>query len=264
MKKNSILNLTKSVWDYSPGETESHMSFINLENFLVMVDTGMDPQKTKILREFAEEKTGKKFRYLIITHHHGDHTFGTKIFKDCDIISSKSTMEILSEKIQGVYKDKEIVLPNITFEGKYKIKDGSREIIIRETNGHTRGSSFVYLPEESVIITGDILFANMFPFAGDPSVDPYQWIEAFQKIIDLKPKIVIPGHGHISSISEVVKGQKLIENMLKYIEDKIEQNKTIDEIKNSNDLPEFTKDAYPEWVDKTIKVFYERIKEKRS
>ena len=95
------------------------MSFIELDTFLIMVDTGMDPAKTKIMREFAETKTGKNFKYVLITHHHGDHTFGTNIFKDCDIISSKSAKKILEKKVQGDYKDKEIVLPNITFEGEY-------------------------------------------------------------------------------------------------------------------------------------------------
>ncbi|MCE7743421.1 MAG: MBL fold metallo-hydrolase, partial [Candidatus Heimdallarchaeota archaeon] len=218
MKIKNILHLTNSVWDYSPGETSSHMSFIELESFLIMVDTGMDPDKAKLMREFAEEQTGKRFKFVLITHHHGDHTFGTKMFKDCDIISSKSTKEILSMKIQGDYKDKEIVLPNIIFEGEYKIEDGSRIVRFIETNGHTQGSSFVYIPDENTILTGDLLFAKMFPFAGDPSVNPYLWVEAFQQMIDLKPNIVIPGHGPISSVVELKEGQKLIKEMLEYIE----------------------------------------------
>ncbi len=261
MKTKDIMRFVPSVWDYSPGETSSHMSFINLETFLVMVDTGMDPKKTKKMREFAEKETGKQFKYVLITHHHGDHTFGTKVFSDCDIVSSRSTHDILEQKVQGDYRDKEIVLPNITFEGEYKIKDGFREIRFIETHGHTQGSSFVYLPDEHVIITGDLLFADMFPFAGDPSVNPYLWVEAFQKMIELKPNLVIPGHGPISSVKELIEGQKLVKDMLEYVEAKVAKNYSIQEIKDSTDLPDFCAEAFNGWVDRTIEAFYKVVKE---
>ena len=264
MKTNNILRLVPSVWDYSPGETESHMSFINLETFLIMIDTGMDPQKAKKMKEFAEAETGKKFKYVLITHHHGDHTFGTKAFSDCDIVSSKSTREILEEKIKGDYKDKEIILPNITFEGEYKIKDGFREVRFIETHGHTKGSSFVHLPDENVIISGDLLFADMFPFAGDPTVNPYLWIEAFQKMIDLQPNLIIPGHGPIGSIKELKDGQSLIKNMLEFIEKKVEQNCSLTDILVTKDKPDFCNEASGRWLNMTIEAFYKVIKEKKA
>ncbi|MHA1199510.1 MAG: MBL fold metallo-hydrolase [Candidatus Heimdallarchaeaceae archaeon] len=264
MKKKDILKLSPSVWDYAPGETSSHMSFIELETFLVMVDTGMDPGKTKIMREFAEEKTGKKFKYVLITHHHGDHTFGTKIFEDCDIVASRSTKHILGKTVEGDYKDKEIILPNVTFVGEYEIVDKTRKIRFIETHGHTQGSSFVYVPDEGVILTGDLLFADMFPFAGDPSVNPYLWIEAFQRMIDLNPNLVIPGHGDIGSIKELKEGQSLIKEMLKFIEGKFEQNCSVKEIKHSDDLPDFAKEASKRWLEMTIEAFYKVIEEKNG
>jgi len=264
MKTKDILKLSPSVWDYSPSETSSHMSFIELESYLVMVDTGIDPEKTKIVRDFAEKETGKKFRYVIITHHHGDHTFGMKVFQDCEIIMSKATKEILEMKVLGDYKDKEIILPEKTFEREYEIKDGDKLIKIVETHGHTQGSSFVYLPFESVLLTGDLLFADMFPYAADPSVNPYLWVEAFQKMIDLKPNLVIPGHGHIGSVNELKTGQNLIKEMLEFVERKVDQNQSFTEILVAKDKPDSCEDASARWLNMTIEAFYKVVKEKKK
>jgi len=262
MKEKSIIKFTDSVWDYTPSETSSHTSFIKLDKHLVMVDTGMDPTTTKKIRDFAESETGLKFKYVIITHYHGDHTFGTKVFKDCDIISTRSTKKILEQEIKGNYKDKEIILPNITFDGQYEIKSEFKTIRIIETHGHTQGSAFVHIPEENVILTGDLLFADMFPFAGDETVNPYLWVDAFQKMIDLNPNIVIPGHGHIGSIKNLQNGQKLISEMIEIVEKLFKEGLTKDEVLKYENLPEFTKSANQRWLKMTIEAFYNVVEEK--
>ncbi|OLS28993.1 MAG: Beta-lactamase 2 precursor [Candidatus Heimdallarchaeota archaeon AB_125] len=264
MKKKNIIKFTDSVWDHATSDTSSHTSFIKMDKFLIMVDTGMEPSTTKEIREFAEKETGMKFKYVIITHHHGDHTFGTNVFKDCDIISTRSTKKILEQKVAGDYKDKNIILPNVTFDVEYEIKDDFKTVKIIETHGHTQGSAFVYIPQESILLTGDLLFADMFPFAGDPSVNPYLWVDAFQKMIDLKPNIVIPGHGHIGSTAELIEGKKKISEMINVIEQLYKQGVAKKEILDSELLPDFTKNAYAGWLGRTIEAFYKIVEEKEK
>ena len=264
MTKIDPLKLTESIWDYAPSEKSSHISFIDFDSYLVMVDTGMDFDKTKEFRKFAEKTTDRSFKQVIITHYHGDHTFGTNVFKDCEIISTQATRDLLAKKVEGDYKDKNIFLPNKTFSGEYELKEGNKTIKIIETNGHTKGSAFVYLPEEGAILTGDLLFADMFPFAGDPSVNPYEWIDALQKMIDLKPNIVIPGHGNISSVVELKSQKELLVNLVIIIEDMMSQKLSIQEIKKSPRLPKFAQDVDERWFDMTIDRFYAVIKEKEE
>jgi cyclase len=227
-----------------------------------MVDTGMDVEKTKEFRKFAEKTTDRIFQKVIITHYHGDHTFGTNVFKDCEIISTQTTRDLLAQEVEGDYKDKNIILPNKTFSGEYELKEGNKTIKIIETNGHTKGSAFVYLPEEGAILTGDLLFADMFPFAGDHTVNPYEWIDALQIMIDLKPNIVIPGHGHISSITELESQKEVLVNLVKIIEDMMTQKLSVQEIKKSPRLPKYDHDINERWFNMTIDRFYAIIKEK--
>jgi glyoxylase-like metal-dependent hydrolase (beta-lactamase superfamily II) len=262
MNKKNIIKFTDSVWDYTPSETSSHISFIKMDKFLVMVDTGYDESTAKEIRDFAEAETGLKFKYVIITHYHGDHTFGTSAFKDCDIISTRSTRKILEKKVEVDYKDKNIIIPNVTFDVEYEIKDDFKTIKIIETHGHTQGSSFVYIPQESILLTGDLLFADMFPFAGDPSVNPYLWVDAFQKMIDLKPNIVIPGHGHIGSVKNLQDGQELIKEMITTIENLYKEGLSKNQILKSDKLPAFTKDANQRWLKMTVEAFHKIVEEK--
>ncbi len=262
MKRKNIIKFTDSVWDYSETETSSHISFIKMDKFLVLVDTGYDETTAKEIRDYAETETGFKFKYVIITHYHGDHTFGTNVFKDCDIISTRSTKKILEKKVEKDYKDKNIILPNVTFDVEYEIKDDFKTIKIIETHGHTQGSAFVYIPQESILLTGDLLFADMFPFAGDPSVNPYLWVDAFQKMIDLKPNIVIPGHGHIGSVKDIKEGQELIKEMIQTIENLYEKGISKDQILKYDKLPAFTKEANQRWLKMTIDSFYRIVEEK--
>ena len=264
MTKINPLRLTESIWDYAPSEKSSHISFIDFDSYLVMVDTGIDVDKTREFRKFAEKTTERNFQHVIITHYHGDHTFGTNVFKDCEIISTQVTRDILAQKVEDDYKDKDIILPNKTFSGEYELKEGNRTIKIIETNGHTRGSAFVYLPEEGAILTGDLLFADMFPFAGDPTVNPYEWIDALQKMIDLKPNIVIPGHGNISSVVELKSQKEMLVNLVKIIEDMMTQKLSVQEIKKSPRLPKYDHDVNERWFNMTIDRFHAVIKENRK
>ena len=104
----------------------------------------------------------------------------------------------------------------------------------------------------------------MFPFAGDPSVNPYLWIEAFQKMIDLKPNLVIPGHGPIGSVKELVEGQELVREMLEYIEKKIEEGCSFTEILVAKDKPDFCNEATARWLKMTIEAFYKVVKENKK
>ena len=102
----------------------------------------------------------------------------------------------------------------------------------------------------------------MFPFAGDPTVNPYLWIDAFKKMIDLKPNIVIPGHGHIGSVNDLKKGQHKIEEMINAVE-KMYRQKVSKNYKNGSDfLPDFAQDASKQWLSMTIEAFMRIVEEK--
>lgn len=71
-------------------------SIIDLGEFTVVVDTFSLPVAAGLLRETAEQLTGKPVKYIVNTHYHGDRHYGNMEFADCVIISSELTREVLT------------------------------------------------------------------------------------------------------------------------------------------------------------------------
>lgn len=76
---------------------------------------------------------------------------------------------------------------------------------------HTRGDVLAWAPSAQVVFTGDILFIEDHPvvWAG-----PFgNWLEALDKIEQLEPEVVVPGHGSVTDL----RGVRATRDYLKYV-----------------------------------------------
>src|SRR5215467_13173870 len=83
--------------------------------------------------------------------------------------------------------------PNFTFGESATIWLGKREIRLFHAQAITSGDTYLYLPKEKILVTGDIL-VRPIPFAVGGTF-PTDWIATLQKLIALDANMVIPGHG---------------------------------------------------------------------
>jgi cyclase len=83
--------------------------------------------------------------------------------------------------------------PNVTFSDSMTILMGGREIQVLHAHAITTGDTYLYLPKEKVLITGDILLSP-YPFAIGGTY-PAEWLKTLEKFAGLEPKVIIPGHG---------------------------------------------------------------------
>nr|BCX00732.1 MAG: MBL fold metallo-hydrolase [Bacteroidota bacterium] len=89
----------------------------------------------------------------------------------------------------------EITLPDLTFERSLRLWLGDRQIdVLYFGEGHTQGDVFVYLPQEQVLITGDMLVGGL-PFMRDAS--PLAWASTLEQVGRLPIRTIIPGHGDV-------------------------------------------------------------------
>ncbi len=85
------------------------------------------------------------------------------------------------------------VLPNQTYTDKLTLKLGEREVqVLHHDRAVTPGDTFLYLPKEKIVITGDLL-VNPVSFA--LSSYPSGWIKTLELIDALDASIIVPGHG---------------------------------------------------------------------
>lgn len=273
-----IEQVSNAIWAHTKGKTRGNVACIQLKDGLVMVDSGMDPVTIRKFRGKMENRTNTAFEYLVITHSHPDHVFGNQVFEDCEIISSQGVYDIMEEKKASDWKKEKllkevegpelkekwtnlrIVLPTKTFQNEYTIQDG-KIVRIVETQGHTKGSAYLYIPDEETIIAGDLLFAHSYPYGGDPTADIYAWVQALEELIDLEAKKVVPGHGPVTTRNELKVHREYLQTVIKRMEEAITNGMKKKEIE-THEWPDFPYEVDPDRHKSLLKRTYKKAKEK--
>ena len=94
--------------------------------------------------------------------------------------------------------------PNVTFSGSMTLMLGSREIQLLHAQAITPGDTYLYLPKEKILITGDILLSP-YPFAIGGTY-PAEWLATLEKFAALVPSVIIPGHGDAETNTDFLRG----------------------------------------------------------
>ena len=89
------------------------------------------------------------------------------------------------------------VLPTRTVDSKLTLTRGKRTIdILHLGRGHTAADLVVHLPQEGIVATGDLVVFPIPLVGGDQSFVS-EWSGTLEKVIALKPAIIVPGHGPV-------------------------------------------------------------------
>jgi glyoxylase-like metal-dependent hydrolase (beta-lactamase superfamily II) len=269
--------ISQRVYANTEGKTGGNVGIIVLDDFVVAVDSQY-PVSGAEFRRSISEVTSKPVKYLLLTHYHQDHVFGSWAFKDCKIVGQSLLKERIEENLRTVWsKDNlpnflnersdiaplleglEVVLPNVTFEDRFKVED----IEMIHTGGHTSCSSIVYVPGDKVLFAGDLLFVERFPWGGDPTADPDKWIEGFKKIMKMDVKVVVPGHGPLSGKGEVRKQLDWFTAVRSKMKEMISKGASMEEVVGYSGYPSFYEPDRPDLRPSTLEHWY-RIWSKQS
>ena len=188
------------------------------ERAALVVDTGMGPRNGVMVRDAARELAGDRPLFLTLTHFHPEHGFGAQAFLEAAIVYNREQRDefrqkgrpyldmfrgfggTVAEQLEGV----EFVGPHVVYDGAADLDLGGRVVQLRTWGtAHTRGDQTVYLPDERVLFTGDLVENRFFPILPffpphDTDVDGGKWIGVLDELERLAPGIVVPGPGEIS------------------------------------------------------------------
>jgi cyclase len=108
--------------------------------------------------------------------------------------------------------------PNVTFAGSMTILLGGREIQLLHANAITTGDTYLYLPKEKVLVTGDILLSP-YPFAIGGTY-PEEWLKTLQKFAAMEPAVILPGHGNAEMNTDFLRGNvDLFQSVMQQVKD---------------------------------------------
>jgi cyclase len=206
-------------------ELRSNAGAVALDSFIVAIDPTMKPPAARAFRQKLERQFGLPVKFLLLTHCHADHVFGAAPFKETCIIGSvelaanilrRKEAEWTPEAIERWKQDNpaeaadwfdevEILIPTLGFRDRLEIRDGGQVVDLVHAGGHTSCSTYAYVPHEKVLFAGDLMFAESFPYAGDPTCDPDRWMDVFRDFLSLDFEKLVPGHGPVVGKDEVEK-----------------------------------------------------------
>jgi cyclase len=95
--------------------------------------------------------------------------------------------------VQAEFKTLTDKTPNLTFDSELTINLGSREVQIKHPGrGNTAGDAIVYLPQEKILIAGDLIVHPVpYMFGGYPS----EFVKTLQNLSRMDFQTIVPGHG---------------------------------------------------------------------
>lgn len=198
----------------------------------LLVDTLFDLKCTgeMLARMRDAVPAAERIGVLVNTHADGDHTFGNQLVEGARIIGTEGTVsdfdrfdpkmlvavqndpskfggagEFMAECFRPFdFSGIELTPPTETFKDRMIMKVGDKTVELIEVGpAHSLGDALVYVPEDKVLYTGDILFSEGTPIAWYGPVT--RWIDVCNMVLEMDVEIIVAGHGPISTKEDVRK-----------------------------------------------------------
>lgn len=192
--------------------------FIVTAQGVVVIDTGGSLANARAIHTAIRKVTDKPVIYAVNSGGQDHRWFGNDYFKrqGAKLIASEAAARDMRERhaaqeatAQMLLKEKflgtQLVYPDITFQDRYTVPvKGERIELIFTGGAHTPGDILVWLPQHSIVFAGDTVFAQRL--LGVMPGSAQRWIKSLEYLRDkLKPKIVVPGHGHVTDLAEALR-----------------------------------------------------------
>ena len=250
---SGVKQLAPNVYAYIQAKATwywSNAGFIVGKDYVVVVDSLATVGLTRKLREEIRKITDKPIRYLINTHHHGDHTYGNHVFTGATIISHDHCRhELMGTAIMDPgmlnaifpefdFRGIAVTPADITFDKRLTLHMNGREVrLLHLGPGHTAGDIIVHLPQEGVIFAGDFIFLYSTPLGMEGSFAG--WLKNLDAMAKLDARVYVPGHGPVCG----AEGLNLCRDYLVFVRNeakkRFDKGMTVDEAAKDVDLGQF-------------------------
>jgi cyclase len=176
----------------------------------IIVDTLPFPRETQAIVEFIQQRSPRGVRYVINTHHHGDHTYGNYLFPEAEVVAHEACRKSLlrdgERHLEAVQEqnpevaDVRLRAPTIVFErGQMVFHLASKTVQLIHTPGHSDDCVVVYIKEDKVLFGGDTVMPVPFIVEGDLQ----EMIASLRLIQELPLDNIVQGHGEVLLRGEI-------------------------------------------------------------
>ena len=192
---------------------------------MIVVDTSsrqMGPLAVRAIREVSDEP----FAFIVYTHGHGDHAFGTQAFITDAISRGHMRPKIWAHeevtarfkryaltrewqahinrlqfgatmRLDDLFAEESFSYPDLVYHNTQFLDLVGEPVELHHAMGETDDATWVWMPTRRLAMVGDLIVSSM-PNTGNPNkVQRYtlEWAQALEAIAKREPRLLLPGHG---------------------------------------------------------------------
>ncbi len=230
----TVKKLAEDVY-WTQGGAGGNTGIIIGKDGVIVIDAKTTPASAKdVIAEIAK-LTPKPITTVIITHSDGDHVNGLAAFPTgLTIIATDGCKQEMLATAGARNPAPQDHLPTKIIDKKETMTiNGEHLVLIHTAPAHTSGDLQVFLPDQKIVFTGDIIAANQeFTLIhAEKNGSAAGWIETVKVLTGLKADTFVPGHGDLQTKADVQTRLATVEARYDQLKLMVNEGKSLPEIK---------------------------------
>ena len=217
---------------FDGGQSGGNVAVRVTDDGVIIVDNKF-PYSFEFITAQVRSVTNQPIKYVLNTHHHGDHAGSNADFMpSAEVISHKNART-------NIIRNNQTGPPRVTFADETAVFLGGAEAQAHHFGrGHTNGDAVIYFPDLRTVHTGDLFIygerldgSTLSPFwdfgNGGSAIE---WPATLTKLLALDFDTVIPGHGSIMTKDDVRTFRHKLETVIDRVNNQIAAGATREDI----------------------------------
>lgn len=201
--------ISEGVYVFTSGlYAEVTATIIFTDEGAILVDTLPFPQETRQIREFVSQRR-TKVSYVVNTHSHADHIYGTYLFPDSVVVSHYECRRLMERHAEAALAqakeqtpalaDVQIRYPELLFNESMTLRFGGKTIELHHAPGHSKDVVTVHVVEDRLLVASDAVMPVPYVVGGDLD----DMINSLQTLKTLSLENLVQGHGEVLLRGEI-------------------------------------------------------------
>ncbi len=226
---------------------------------VILVDNKF-PYSYEMITTEVRKVTSLPIRYVLDTHHHGDHAGSNADFMAAsEVISHKNARG-------NMVRNNQPGAPRVVFSDETSVFIGGVEVQAHHFGrGHTNGDAVIYFPDLRTVHTGDLFIwgqrsdgSTLSPFMDyGNGGSGLAWTGTLDGVLELDFDTAIPGHGPVLTKDEV----RIFRDRMQTLQDRMRE--AVDGGVSRDDVPGRIQTDDLDWPlsDMALQLFYDEVSE---
>jgi glyoxylase-like metal-dependent hydrolase (beta-lactamase superfamily II) len=243
----------------------SNNIWVVFKDYVVVIDANFPKEAADVLADIRKT-TDKPIKYVLDTHHHGDHAYGNCVWakEGARIVAHTNAARLLTvngpkqwadaAKDRKDIRDNELKQADIPFDDKYVLDDGTQRVeFLHFGHSHTSGDAVAYLPKHKILCTGDACVNGAFNYMGHSN--SASWVKCLERMEKLEIDLICPGHGAVTGKDLLGKQRRYFAELRQEVQKGVDAKKSAEEIASALEMG-----WYKEWTGKAAKENGDNVK----